>query len=241
MLNPMALGAASQSGAENLAASRGRLRAFVELAVAYGLILAVIWTPRPWQKFLWWVAAASVVLITAFSFEGLQAMGLRRENFLRSLWVAGAALLLAGIAVVVAAGLDTLHLPASVLQFIATYWAYALWALVQQFLLQCFFLSRIRRIVAGELSAALAAAGIFALAHLPNPILTPVTFLWGVGACMVFLRFRNLYPLGIAHAILGITVAITVPGPVDHNMRVGYSYLTYGHRAHPITRPSAQP
>ena len=31
----------------------------------------------------------------------------------------------------------------------------------------------------------------------------------------------------MAHAILGITIAITVPGPVDHNMRVGLGYLTY--------------
>ena len=44
---------------------------------------------------------------------------------------------------------------------------------------------------------------------------------------MLFLRYRNLYPLAISHAILGISIAITVPGPVDHNMRVGLGYLTY--------------
>jgi hypothetical protein len=31
----------------------------------------------------------------------------------------------------------------------------------------------------------------------------------------------------VTHAILGICVALTVPGPVDHNMRVGLGYLTY--------------
>jgi len=31
----------------------------------------------------------------------------------------------------------------------------------------------------------------------------------------------------MAHAVLGITVAIAVPGPVDHNMRVGLGYLRY--------------
>jgi hypothetical protein len=31
----------------------------------------------------------------------------------------------------------------------------------------------------------------------------------------------------LAHAILGITVAITIPGPADHNMRVGLGYLRY--------------
>jgi hypothetical protein len=36
-----------------------------------------------------------------------------------------------------------------------------------------------------------------------------------------------VYPLALAHAVLGITVAITIPGPVVHNMRVGLGYLRY--------------
>ena len=76
-------------------------------------------------------------------------------------------------------------------------------------------------------SAVLATAGIFALAHLPNPILTPLTLLWSLAACLIFLRHHNLYPLAMAHAILGICIAITVPGSVSHNMRVGLGYLQY--------------
>ena len=81
----------------------------------------------------------------------------------------------------------------------------------------------------------MAAACLFSAAHLPNPLLTPVTLLWGFAACLLFLRYRNLYPLALAHAILGIAIAITIPGPVDHNMRVGLGYLTYGH-AHKTSR-----
>jgi hypothetical protein len=33
--------------------------------------------------------------------------------------------------------------------------------------------------------------------------------------------------LALAHAILGISIGITIPGSIDHNMRVGISYLTY--------------
>ncbi len=164
-------------------------------------------------------------------------MGLRGTNFFRSLWVVGAALLVAAAAVTVAARLHTLHTPASPVLFIENYWAYALWAAVQQFLLQCFFLSRLRRLLPGTASAVIAATLIFAAAHLPSPILTTVTLLWGLAACLLFLRYRNLYTLALAHAILGITVAMTVPGPVDHNMRVGLGYLTYGHK----TSPSSQP
>jgi hypothetical protein len=237
----MAEGTAQRSGAESRVSAPARRRALLELAIAYGLILLVIWTPRPVQKHLWWVAAAAVVIIAGLAFNGTQALGLRRENFLRSLWIAGAALLLAAFAVVVAMAFHTLHLPnGGALGFVETYCAYALWACVQQLLLQGFFLPRIMTMLNGKVKASIAAAGLFALAHLPSPILTPVTLVWGTAACLLFLRYRNLYPLAMAHAIFGIAIAITVPGPVDHNMRVGLGYLTYGHHAS-IPAHSTQP
>jgi hypothetical protein len=217
-------------------ATRSRRRAFVEIAIAYGLILLVIWTPRPVQSKLWWVAAASVVVISAISWDGVDAMGLRRKNFFRSLWISGAALAVAVVACVVAARLHTLRLFGGPIWLIKNYWLYAVWSGVQQYLLQCFFLLRILRFVPNKRLAAFAAAGIFALAHLPNPILVSATIVWGFVACLVFLRYRNLYPLAIAHAILGITIAVTIPGTVDHNMRVGFGYLTYNpHRLYSHT------
>lgn len=222
---------------------RSRRRVLLEIAIAYALILAVIWTPRPAQRWLWWVASSAVIVITCISFDGANAMGLRGKNFLRSIWVAAAALLIAAIAVAIASRLHTLRLQPGPLAFIRAYFAYAIWAFAQQFLLQCVFLLRFMRLFSSERLAAAAAATIFAAAHLPNPILTPITLVWGIAACFIFLRYRNLYPLAIAHAIFGITIAIAVPGHVDHNMRVGWSYLTYGHgpagqHRHP---PSAQP
>jgi membrane protease YdiL (CAAX protease family) len=219
--------------------ARSRRRDFAELAVAYGLILLVIWTPRPWQRILWWVAAAAVVAIASASFEGLQAMGLRRASFLRSLWIVGVALLVSAVAVALAVWLRTLHVPGSPLIFIETYVGYIIWTFVQQLLLQCFFLSRLLRLIPNPKLAAIAAAVVFGAAHLPSPILAPVTLLWGLAACLLFLRYRNLYTLAIAHAILGVTLTITVPATVHHNMRVGLGYLTYGHTHKPTA--STQP
>lgn len=220
------------------AAARSKQRVLLELVIPYTLILIVCWTPRPWQRLLWLAAAASIVVITCVSFDGLKAMGLRAVGFFRSLWVVGLALAMGAMAVTVAAWLRTLHVPTSPLLFIQTYWAYALWAGLQQFLLQCFFLSRLLRLIPNAQLAALAAAGIFAIAHLPSLVLTPVTLVWGFAACLLFLRYRSLYPLAMAHAIFGITIAITVPGPVDHNMRVGLGYLNYHHRTHNPPRSS---
>jgi membrane protease YdiL (CAAX protease family) len=214
------------------AAAKSRRRDLLELSIGYTLIMIVIWSPRAWQRPFYLAAVAWIVIVTILSFDGAKAMGLRLSNNLRSLWIVGAALLLAATAVLIASRLGTLHRPVSASQFVKVFWGYAIWACMQQFLLQDVFLLRLLRLLPNSTAAVIAATAMFALAHLPNPILTPITAIWGFASCLLFLRYRNLYPLAISHAILGICVAITVPGPLDHNMRVGLGYLTY-HRHHP--------
>ena len=225
------------------APTRTKTRDLAEIFIAYALIMMVIWTPREAQRVLWWVAAAGVFAIIYFSFDGWAAAGMRLRNFWRAFWIVGAALAVSAAAVLFAIRFGTLRLPQNVAAFVGSYIAYAIWSCVQQFLLQGFFLLRMLRVISRPWLAALAAAGLFATAHLPSALLAPVTLVWGAIACLLFLRYRNLYPLALAHAILGITVAMTIPGPVDHNMRVGLGYLTYDphhphHRHLPIAEPS---
>jgi hypothetical protein len=199
----------------------------MELGVAYGLILLALWTPRPWQTRISLVALAWVLLATWISFDGWRAMGLDGTGVRRSLWVVGAALLAAGAGAMVAARLQTLRAPANPGLFVGRYWGYMIWSLLQEFLLLDFFLPRLLRLLPGKKAAAMAATGIFAFAHLPNPILTVLTLLWGWAACRLFLRYGSLYTLAMAHAVLGMCLAVTIPGPVDHNLRVGLGYFTY--------------
>ncbi|HKF46266.1 MAG TPA: CPBP family glutamic-type intramembrane protease [Terracidiphilus sp.] len=212
----------------------GRRRVWLELAVGYGLIVATIWTPRPQQAWLWWAALAWIVASSWWSFPGWAAMGFRRGGFVASLWVVGVACVLSACAVIVAIRLHTLRIPHSAMGWVLAWGGYIVWSFVQQYLLQGYFLFRFLRLITRRELAALAAAGIFAAAHLPNPLLTTVTLIWGVVACLVFLRCRNVYTLMLTHAILGVSLAITVPGPVMHNMRVGIGYLQYraGHSRH---------
>lgn len=211
--------------------SGDRQRDLVELVVSYTLILIVIWTPRPWQRWIYFVAAGFILVTTWISFPGWSAMGFRTARFAQSIWLARVALVIAAVEIYIACRLGTLHTPLGPNAFLHRYWGYVLFACIQQFLLQDFFLLRLIRLFRNPAHAAFVAAGVFALAHLPNPILTIATFVWGLTACLFFLRYRNLYPLFLAHSILGIALAVSVPGPVIHNMRVGLSYLTY--RAHP--------
>src|SRR5580704_19481222 len=209
---------ASPSIETNSINKRARGRPLLELAVGYGLILATIWTPRPYQRWLYLVAVAWILLTSIPAFPGWAAAGIRRGGFVASLWVVFAAAIVSAGAILVAIHLDTLRHPISTRTWVMTFGGYTVWSFVQQFLLQGYFLFRLLRLLPRREWAARAAAGMFALAHLPNPILTPITLVWAVCACFVFLRCRNLYPLAAAHAILGITVAVTIPGPVVHNM-----------------------
>lgn len=204
-----------------------RQRDLFELLVGYGLILLVIWTPNPWQRSLYWVAAAFILVVSWRSFPGWPAMGLRRTNLLRSLWIVGLGLLGATAAIAIAYRMGTLRPWHGPIELVQRFWGYAIWALLQQFLLQVFFLQRFLRLLQSKALAVMLAAGIFSLAHLPSPILTVTTLVFGVAAGALFLRYRNLLPLAITHAILGICIAICLPGPVTHNMRVGLGYLEY--------------
>ena len=158
-------------------------------------------------------------------------MGLCTANLMRSFWPVALAMAMALIAVTLAARFHTLHTPTTPLLFLKHYGFYIVWAAVQQIILQWFFLSRSLRLLPDATSAVALTAGLFAVAHLPNPILTVITLVFGIASCFLFIRYRNLVPLALSHAILGICVGITIPGSVDHNMRVGISYLTYVDRS----------
>ena len=231
VLPPLASSAASgdqaSASSHNPWRPLSRRRAAFEIAVGYGLILVVLWTPPPWQRTLYLFTALVIAIILWRSFDSAPSMGLRTRNLLRSLWVVAVALALSSISVALAIFFHTLHCPHRPIPFFKRYAGYALWSFVQQLLLQGFFLRRLLRLLPSAGLAALATAAIFSFAHLPSPILMVVTFTLGLASCLLFLHYRNLYPLAMGHAILGITLAITLPNPVIHNMRVGRGYFTY--------------
>ena len=212
-----------------------RTRDFFEIVAAYGLILAVIWTPNPLQRVLYWTAFTSIVVLTLLRRENLNTLGLGMRGFASSLWIVALALALSAIAVWAASQLRTLHSLFGQASIFAHVWGYFVWAVMQQFLLQSYFLARCLRFTSSRWMAVISVALLFALAHIPNPILIVATFALGVCSCLLFLRYRNVYTLGIAHGILGVCLAITVPDHFHHHMRVGWGYLRY--HQHIIARP----
>ena len=212
---------------DNSMSKRRRVWDILELSIGYTLIISVIWTPRPLQRWLYWAALAWFVLSIVSSFPGWKALGCSATGFWRSAWIVGVALVLAAGAMTLASSLHTLHRPNGLVQWVLAFGGYSIWSLAQQFLLQGYFLARLLRLLPSASLSAIAAAVIFSAAHLPNPILTALTLVWGLAACLVFLKARNLWTLAMAHAIFGIAVAVTVPATTLHNMRVGLGYLRY--------------
>ena len=134
-------------------------------------------------------------------------------------------MILAAFLVVIATKAHTLHVVLHPRAPALSVAAYTVWALLQEFILLNVFLYRFLRLLTNRRVAVAVTAVLFGVVHIPNPLLIAVTLIWGVVACVLFLRYRNLYVLALAHAIVGLTLAITVPDAIQHQLRVGISYF----------------
>jgi hypothetical protein len=211
-------------------------RPIFEVAFTFTLIVLILWTPRPAQGWLSLVALGWILGSTFLVPENRRAVELGLGNFRRSLWVIVTALLLAVVQILFARHEQTLHPPFANGIVHARIWGYVIWSFLQQFILQNYFLLRLLRICRKPWIAVAISGSLFAFAHVPNPVLMAATLLWGVAACALFLRYRDLYSLGVAHAVFGLTLAICVPAAVHHNMRVGIGYLRYHVHRHDAHR-----
>ncbi len=206
--------------------SRSQVRDLLEIAVVFGLILAAVWTPQGRLNALFSLGAAACVLLFALAGRwGSRAMGLAEP--LAGAWnilLTGAVL----CGVIWAAGLALRAVGRGYPIPWTRSWQYAIWAMVQEFILQSIFFVRLEAVLDSR-RAMFWAAALYALAHIPNPVLTALSFLGGLLFCELFRRWRNLFPLGIIHAALGLTIAASLPDKWLHHMRVGIGYLTKQH------------
>jgi membrane protease YdiL (CAAX protease family) len=103
-------------------------------------------------------------------------------------------------------------------------WQYMVWALVQEFMLQSFFFTRCEELF-GSATAVWVTATFFAVIHVPNMVLTTFTLIAGLFFCEMFRRYRSIYLLGLVHAVLGLTLSVTIPPILLYHLRVGIGFL----------------
>jgi len=203
-----------------------RTRDLLEIAVVFFFIVAAVWTPPgKVNAFFSIVATACVMAFAVAGRWGALNLGLMRP-------LAGAGyMLLAGAAlcgIIALIAIPVRFVGPSYSVPLGRSWQYTIWALQQEFILQSIFFVRLEAAL-GARPAVPAAAALFALVHIPNPVLTVLSFCGGVLFCEMFRRWRNLYPLGIIHGALGLTIAANFPDRWMHHMRVGIGYLVFRH------------
>jgi membrane protease YdiL (CAAX protease family) len=129
-----------------------------------------------------------------------------------------AAILLTG------AWLGTLH---DRRDFLGTFGGLVVWGGAQQWVLQTLVLREAQRVTSPQRAIAVAAA-LFAIVHLPNPLLTAVTFAGGAAWCAIYARYPNVLPLAISHALGTLAILHAFDEAITGRLRIGSSYLRLG-------------
>jgi membrane protease YdiL (CAAX protease family) len=176
----------------------------------------------------WYIAAVLVLIASVLlSHPRASALGIGLDGLRGAAWAVPVAVIVCMAAIGTSIWLGTFTLlygPKPI------YWHsmfYAIWALEQQFILNSFFYNRFEHLLGDSNLALVVSATLFAFVHIPNPVLVPATFLGGLFFVEVFRRWRNIYPLAIAHAMFGLTLAVTVPDNWIRHMRVGLGFLRF--------------
>jgi len=206
--------------------SRSALGIWLQITFAYGLLEAALWTPPGRLDLVWMILTAAFILVMAFRGPySAREMGVTFPSAKTTIWIVGAGVTLAATlwscAALTGANAEPTHaMP------LRTAGQYAIWAFLQQFMLQSFFFVRLESLL-GSRRAVLATTILFAAAHIPNPILTIGSFFAGFFFCEMFRRYRNIFPLGVVHVILGLTMAASVSDALLHHMRVGIGFVQF--------------
>lgn len=204
-----------------------RVFLWAQVALVFILIECALWSAGAAQKTFSLIAMLAIIAFTLLDGSNLKELGLGKSGFRPALVVIPLAALMAGSFVAIGAWAGTLRILFGTGSIALHAFGYGVWSLEQEFILNSFFYLLLERLLGNSHRTAVLAAALFSFAHIPNPVLVPATLVGGMLFIEAFRRWRNIYPLGAAHAMLGLALAITAPDAWMHHMRVGLSFLRF--------------
>lgn len=214
----------SVAGGTSRMASGSRSAIVLRLLFPVALIEVALWAPLP-VGILCGVCALWYISWNIWqAADSARSMGFDLRGLMRQSWLIGATSTVALAILAVAYFSGSLHRLWGLQHPWYAALGYVCWAFVQEFMLQCFCLRMLRALVS-RASALILSGAVFAVAHLPNPSLTFVTFFAGVVFTAIYARRRNLYAVALIHALLGLTLAVSAPDTWFHELRVGRDFV----------------
>lgn len=195
---------------------------FTEIGALLALLFLQIWRIREFSIAFIISILCLGLTSNAIRGRGCAAMGLCWRGFqtcLRALWAA----ILAPVVLLLAGGIAfhtvrAVSWQAAVIGFLI----YCAWGLFQQCMLNGYLLNRLMDIPGKpQWGPLMISAGVFSAIHAPNWFLMAVTLPAGYLAGLVYLRHRNLFVLGLAHALIGSLLYLVVPDWISHSLYVG--------------------
>lgn len=214
------------SGDPTMSASLTRWLSLTDVVLLPAFILWFIWRLQfsargTWVIFVLWLVASFLLHRDTPQTLGWQADNLRPATRQA---VAVFAPVAAGVLI---AGLwmgAPRHFPPNIISVVVTYSAFCL---LQQVALNSLVHNRMLSLVDNEWVAAGLTGTIFSVCHWPNPLLVALTFAGGAAMAWMFGRVRNIIPLAIGQAVVGLLLAWAFPVSWHHHMRVGPGYYEW--------------
>ena len=196
----------------------------VEAAAGFALIMLYIWrlrftAPRAWIFILGFFALSHIL-----RGERTASLGFRRGDFRECVETMAPALLLLVLSLLAGGVLLATIRPISLEYGCMCLLAYCPWGIFQQYLLNGYIANRLLAVFSARY-VPLTAAALFAGAHLPNWFLMAVTFVTGYYSTKIFMRYRNIYFLGLAHAVIGTALFVVIPDSISHHLTVGPGFF----------------
>jgi hypothetical protein len=199
----------------------GANRWIIEALALTGVVLFTIWCLHG----LWLLSAAAAIVIASLGIlwshgETPHSLGLTFPQFASAVgtwkWWLAAAL----FATAILGGRQLLSI-----NTVIRGGKYLVWCCFQQFLYQNIVYKGVRAKYGPRALTRRVSGVIFAIIHLPNPILVPATLIWGTFSSRLFEQQRSIFALGLLQMLLSNLLLWITPIQYHHGFRIGPSYF----------------